>query len=73
LDLLNKYLDNKEETTYGRSKKKSTKDHKRITRYLKNTVKQKDNRVNQETVCGSGPSSIFSSLGEGEVKAFTSR
>jgi hypothetical protein len=44
-------LDNKEEIAYRRAKeKKSMKKHKRMTEYLKNTVNQKDSRLNQETV-----------------------
>jgi hypothetical protein len=55
---MNKSLDNKEEPTYRQVKKrKNTENFKKVTRYLKNKVNQKDNRVNQERVCNSSPSS----------------
>jgi hypothetical protein len=44
---MDKSLDNKEETTYRRAKERqNTKNHQRVTRQLKNTAKQKEDRVN---------------------------
>jgi hypothetical protein len=39
------------------TERKSTESHKRVARYLQNTTNQKDERVNQKTICGSSPSS----------------
>jgi hypothetical protein len=48
---MNKSLDNKKETTYGREKeRKSTDNHKRVTGQPENMMKQKDDTVNQELV-----------------------
>jgi hypothetical protein len=69
-DPMSKSLDNKESTYISTQERKSTEKHKRVTGYLKNTVHQKGDKVNQETVCGLGSSS--SSPGEGVVEAFTS-
>jgi hypothetical protein len=64
---MNKCSDNKEETTYRRTKeRKSTENQKRVTGYLKNTANQKDNRVNQETVWGSSSHSF--PWGNGKLK-----
>jgi hypothetical protein len=54
---MNKSLD-KKETTYRKAKeRKSTENCKKVTGFLKNTVNQKDNGINQETTCTSSPSS----------------
>jgi hypothetical protein len=59
LDIGNqKSLSNNRETTFRRAKeRKSTKNHRK-GQNLKITIKQKGDRVDEETVCSSSPSSL---------------
>jgi hypothetical protein len=51
-----------EETTYRSAKeRKNMEKYKRVRVYLKKTMNQKEDRLNEETVCGSSPDSSPSS------------
>jgi hypothetical protein len=64
---VNESLDNKEENTYRSVKeRKNMEKHKRVIGYLKTIANQKDNRLNQDTVCSySLDSSSISPKGKG--------